>query len=109
MNVTVRAVFWGSGHPVALDHRIVMVDWVCLKLPCDYVNVLTLTLILFLQPETTATFGSIHRLCHSNYDLSTPTCIRSFELAIKSPVILLRILAPLHLALLSATLLARRR
>ncbi len=48
---------------------------------------LTLTLILFLQPETTATFGSIHRLCHSNYDLSTPTRIRSFELAIKSPVI----------------------
>jgi hypothetical protein len=33
---------------------------------------LTLTLILFLQPETAAIFGSIHRLCHSNYDLSTP-------------------------------------
>ena len=49
---------------------------------------LTLTLILFLQPETTATFGSIHRLCHTNYDLSTSTRIRSFELAIKSPVII---------------------
>jgi hypothetical protein len=38
---------------------------------------LTLTLILLQQPETTAIFGSIHRLCHSNYDLSTPTLIRS--------------------------------
>jgi hypothetical protein len=55
---------------------------------------LTLTLILLLQPETTATFGSIHRLCHSNYDLSTPTRIRSFELARKSPVIFLKIVAP---------------
>jgi hypothetical protein len=36
---------------------------------------LTLTLILLHQPETTVTFGSIHRLCHSNYDLSTPTLI----------------------------------
>ncbi len=26
------------------------------------------TLNLFLQPETTATFGSIHRPCHSNYE-----------------------------------------
>jgi hypothetical protein len=34
---------------------------------------LTLTLIFFLQPETTAIFGGIHKLCHSNYDLSTPT------------------------------------
>ncbi len=34
---------------------------------------LTLTLILLHQPETTATFGSIHRPCHSNCDLSTPT------------------------------------
>ncbi len=27
-------------------------------------------LILLHQPETTASFGSIHRLCHSNYGLS---------------------------------------
>ncbi len=33
---------------------------------------LTLVLISSHQPETTATLGSIHRLCHSNYDLSTP-------------------------------------
>jgi hypothetical protein len=33
---------------------------------------ITLTLILLHQPETTATFGSIHRLCHSNYDLPRP-------------------------------------
>ena len=46
---------------------------------------LTLTLILLHQPETTTTFGSIHRLCHSNYDLSTPTLIRSSDLAIKTP------------------------
>ncbi len=38
---------------------------------------LTLTLILLHQPETTATFGNILRLCHSNYDLATPTRIRS--------------------------------
>jgi hypothetical protein len=48
----------------------------------------SLTLILLHQPETTATFGSIHRLCHSNYDLFTPTLIRSSYLAIKTPVIL---------------------
>ncbi len=41
---------------------------------------LTLTLILLHQPETTATFASICRLCHSNYDLSTPTLIRSLKI-----------------------------
>jgi hypothetical protein len=64
----------------------------------------TLTQILCLQPETTATrsrsrsryfyfnnhntFGSIHRLCHSNYVLSTPTLIRSSDLSVKALVIL---------------------
>ncbi len=48
---------------------------------------LTLMLILFLQPETTATFCSILRLCHSNYDLSTPTLICSSDSAIKALVI----------------------
>ncbi len=40
---------------------------------------LTLTLILLHQPETTAIFGSIISLClcHSNYDLSTPTAART--------------------------------
>ncbi len=70
----------------------------------------TLTLILLHQPETTASFGSIHRLCHSSYDLSTPTLIRSSELAIKTPVILPKImLSHSKLCMFSAKLLARRR
>jgi hypothetical protein len=44
-----------------------------------------LTLILLYQPETTAIFGSIHRLCHSNYDLSTPTFIRSSDFGYNGP------------------------
>ena len=46
---------------------------------CTLTLTLTLKQILFLQPETTAIFGSIHRLSHSNYDLSTPTLIRSSD------------------------------
>ncbi len=45
----------------------------------------TLTLILLHQPETTATFGSIHRLCYSNYDLSTPTLTRSSDFGNHDP------------------------
>ncbi len=56
---------------------------------CTRAPTLTLTLMLILlhQPETTAPFGSIHRLCQSNYDLSTPTLVRSsHELNVASQV-----------------------
>ncbi len=46
---------------------------------------LTPTQILFLQPETTATFGSIHRLCQSNWlelvgerEIPVVSCFRVF-------------------------------
>jgi hypothetical protein len=76
----------------------------------DTITPITLTLILLHQPETTATFGTNWQysqtvVCHSNYDLSTRTLIRSSELAIKTPVILPKIINGCHgkLSMPSAT------
>jgi hypothetical protein len=50
-------------------------------------------LILFLQPETTARFGSIHRLCHSNCQLEwwlqgmcANTCVQYAIMCVKTCV-----------------------
>jgi hypothetical protein len=72
-----RLQVWAAYFPSEARHLGIAATYLTLTL--------TLTLILLHQPETTATFGSIHRLCHSNYDLSTPTLVRSSDFGNKDP------------------------